>query len=332
MMLQDYEIDWDNINEKLSKMNAKRILIELPEGLKIYIFEIMKKLINFEIYFSGENIYGACDVSDLSSKFDAVLHFGHAEIPNINYGGKVIFVEMRNKININENLINKIVQLNCKKIGLLATIQYIDFLSKIPEILSKNNIEIFIGHGDSRLKYPGQVLGCDFSSALKIMKEVECFLVIADGEFHAIGIAISTGMKTFALNPITEELKEININEFLKKRYMIIEKASKSKSVGIIVSSKIGQSRYEIAKSLMKKIEESGRKAAIIVMNEITPYKIKNLPFDVFVNTACPRISTDDAENYEYKMLTPMEMEMAIGVRQMYPYVMDMISQISPLR
>ena len=43
MMLQDYEIDWDNINEKLSKMNAKRILIELPEGLKIYIFEIMKK-------------------------------------------------------------------------------------------------------------------------------------------------------------------------------------------------------------------------------------------------------------------------------------------------
>ncbi|MGC8993086.1 MAG: hypothetical protein ACP5JE_05995, partial [Thermoplasmata archaeon] len=49
----------EKIKENLRKDN--RILIELPEGLKYLIPEIRSYLRDFDILFSGENIYGACD-------------------------------------------------------------------------------------------------------------------------------------------------------------------------------------------------------------------------------------------------------------------------------
>ncbi len=327
-MLENYDIDWEGLKNNLKKLNPKRIFVELPEGLKPYIFEIMKNLEGFELYFSGENIYGACDVPETSKNFDVTLHFGHSEIPNINYGGKIIFVEMKRKMEMDEKIISKFINLKCSKIGLLATVQYIDHMKKLSMVLSAAGIKILVTQGDSRLKYPGQVLGCDFSAAMKIGAEVDCFVVIADGEFHARGVAISTGKRTYSFDPIRGEINEINIEKLLRQRYAMIEKARSSRFVGIIVSQKIGQIRWNLALSLKEKIEKFNKKAAIIIMDEINPYKIRNLPMDIFVNTACPRVSTDDSESFDYKLITPQEMEMALGVRPMYPYFMDMIHNV----
>lgn len=325
-MLDDYEIDWTKIRKNLKHLKAKSVFVELPEGVKGAIFEIQEMLSEFSPVFSGENVYGACDT--IYTDADVTLHFGHSAIPNLDYGKKIIFVEMRRKIVIDEKRLGRMPEIGCRSVGLLATVQYIHLLPVIDSILRKKGIECIISTGDSRLAYPGQVLGCDFSAATSITASVDCFIVVADGEFHAAGIAISTGKRTYSLNPITSEIKEVNIDGFLRRRYAMVERAMKAKNVAILVSGKIGQMRISLARWLKSRLENAGKRAVIVFMNDISPQKIRNIPADIFVNTACPRISLDDEELYDYRIVTPQEMEMAIGERPLDQYAVDMINYV----
>ena len=51
---------------------------------------------------------------------------------------------------------------------------------------------IFVGNA-GRLKYSGQILGCDFSNALDVLENVEAFVFFGGGRFHAMGVALATG-------------------------------------------------------------------------------------------------------------------------------------------
>ncbi|MGC9200733.1 MAG: diphthamide synthesis protein, partial [Candidatus Aenigmatarchaeota archaeon] len=68
--------------EKMKKIKAKRIFVQLPEGLKTKSLEISDVLEKnqLEPIISLETTFGACDLRDeeaLRLKCDAILHFGH---------------------------------------------------------------------------------------------------------------------------------------------------------------------------------------------------------------------------------------------------------------
>jgi 2-(3-amino-3-carboxypropyl)histidine synthase len=48
-------------------------------------------------------------------------------------------------------------------------------------------------------------------------------------------------------------------------------------------------------------------------MDEVTPDRLRNFAMDAFVNTGCPRITTDDGPQFHKPMLTPGEYEIAVG-------------------
>ncbi len=48
----------------------------------------------------------------------------------------------------------------------------------------------------------------------------------------------------------------------------------------------------------------------------IGPDLIDFYPVDAFVNTACPRIAIDDAVRYRKPLITPFELEVALGEKQ----------------
>ena len=50
-------------------------------------------------------------------------------------------------------------------------------------------------------------------------------------------------------------------------------------------------------------------------MDEVTPDRLRNFDMDAFVNTGCPRITTDDGPRFHKPMLTPGEYECAVGIR-----------------
>ncbi len=313
----------EKIKENLRKDN--RILIELPEGLKYLIPEIRSYLRDFDILFSGENIYGACD-SCQDCDVDSIIHIGHSEIPNMPLKKNTYFVEYFKRIEKYPNL-DIMRNENCKNVGLFASVQYVKELEKVKDYLESNGINAFIGTGDKRLKHKGQILGCNFSS-YDIIRSVDCNIVLTDGIFHPLGLSLYSNKKTFQLNPIDGELKKINNEMFIKKRYLMMEKALNCKAFGILVSKKVGQSRIFVARKLKYLADSNKKYSEIIIMDEINNYKLKNLPFDCFINTACPRISIDDQENFEKIVLTAVEGAYVLMDKLPSKYFMDVIIEV----
>jgi len=77
-----------------------------------------------------------------------------------------------------------------------------------------------------------------------------------------------------------------------------------SKADSILVTIKPGQQYFTLAKKLKEKLEEQGKKAYVFVDNTFDLNTLENYPFiKAWVNTACPRIGTDDIVNIEQPMI-----------------------------
>jgi 2-(3-amino-3-carboxypropyl)histidine synthase len=94
---------------------------------------------------------------------------------------------------------------------------------------------------------------------------------------------------------------------------------------GIIVSTKIGQNRIELANRLAGIAKKHGKYAQLIMMDLVTPDQLLAFKVDAYVNTACPRITIDDAERFHVPILTPQEFEIVIGERKWDDLKMDEI-------
>lgn len=79
----EYDLEIDRIVKEIKRLKAKKVCIQLPDGLKPQATKIvnsLKKEVNSEIYlWSGSN-FGACDIpSQLKNlKFDLIINFGHS--------------------------------------------------------------------------------------------------------------------------------------------------------------------------------------------------------------------------------------------------------------
>jgi 2-(3-amino-3-carboxypropyl)histidine synthase len=315
--MKEYNLNWEEIRKTLSNKKIKKILIQLPEGLKQYYSYISDQLDGFEIMFSADPCFGACDIPDNLNGADIILHFGHSVIPNMRIDVPIYFLEMRSNIDIS-GLVGKFVKKEkYKRIGLTATLQYIDTLPRISEYLEKKEIISFIGESDSRITYNGQILGCNFSSARAIANKVDCFIIVSDGDFHAIGIEMATGKKVYILDPLRKEIRTVTdkVDKITRQRFAAIANAKNAKSFALIVSTKAGQIRAKYAEKLKKIIEKQNKSAFLVYMDLIDPSQLLNYKVDAFVSFACPRIAIDDWSRFNKPIITPIELEIAVGIR-----------------
>jgi 2-(3-amino-3-carboxypropyl)histidine synthase len=124
-----------------------------------------------------------------------------------------------------------------------------------------------------------------------------------------------------ALDPLTGFAQEVTADALLRRRFAIMEKARGSKSVGIIVSTKSGQQRMDLAHRLAL----LSPSAVIVTMREVNPDELLNLGFACYVNTACPRLAYDDQVRFPVPVLSPQEFEILCGVRTWDAYTIDEI-------
>lgn len=329
--MHDFEID--RIVKTIEDKGYKVIGLQLPEGLKDNATEIcdaIRDKSGCEVVISANPCYGACDLVDGPMKHlgvDVLFHFGHSPI----FGKCEIPVEY---ISVQKDsdplpLIRKNLGRFSKRVGLVTTIQHIHTLEKARKLLEKEGFVVRIGKGGGRVKHEGQVLGCSFASATSVADDVENFIYIGSGNFHPLGVALATGKRTFAVDPLLREVRDMEplTERILRQRYAKIAKAQEAETFGIIIGEKRGQMRKDLAFKLKDLIEEKGRKAYLIYLREITPENL--LPFrklHAFVNTACPRISIDDALRFKRPLLTPVELEIVLGERDWKDYTLDEMS------
>lgn len=80
----DYALEIDRIAERISKMKAKKVCIQLPDGLKPRAGEIQKELekkTTATILIWAGSCFGACDTPQGLDKLgvDLLVQFGHSE-------------------------------------------------------------------------------------------------------------------------------------------------------------------------------------------------------------------------------------------------------------
>jgi len=236
---------------------------------------------------------------------------------------------------LGEHQIKKVVEkaipsIDGKQVGLVTTAQHGDFLDEAKKILEKNGFDVIIGYGFSRIKFAGQVLGCNFSAATSVKDDVDLFLFIGSGDFHPLGLMLSTGKPVIACDPYTNKVKYKELEDLkdivLRQRYGAIARSQDAKSFGILVSTKKGQQRMELALEMKKKLENKGKKPYIIALNYFLPSNIETFRnIDCFVSVACPRIAIDDYMQYETPIITPVELDIVLGLKKWKNYQFDEI-------
>ncbi len=327
-----YDVDFTSAISELKRLKARVVALQVPEGLKkrAYQFaEDLEKQSGAEVLVVAEPCFGACDIpSSLFEMVDAIVNVGHSPIPSVKFGKPVVFVPARSKIPVTDQL-KKSVGLLQEPVGVLATSQHLLELDEVIEGLESMGIKTKISEGDSRISHAGEILGCNYTAATALAKDVNSYLLIGSGSFHALGVHLATGKKIVVLDPNLEEPREIDQikDKMLRQRHAVIERAENARVFGIIIGEKIGQRRMRRAKELRKLLRWKRKDAALILMDKFDPDKLRSLSFDAYVSTACPRIAIDDVAMYDKPLLTPQELEIVLGVRKWENYTFDQMTE-----
>ena len=327
-MLFDLQID--TIESWIRGRGFASVALQLPEGLKLRapeLSDIIFKDTGAKVVILGYPCYGACDLfTDYRRYAEALVHFGHSPIPNLPQDDNVLYIEARANVEIDDSL-NACIDKLPQRLGLLASVQYVHLLPKAKEILEASGRTVSIGKGDGRIFYPGQVLGCNCSSAVAIQDDVDGFLFLGEGDFHPLAAAFGLKKEVSILNPVTGEFRNVDEkrDRILRKRFAAICAAEKAQSYLVIVCGKVGQCRADAADAIEGKLRAAGKTVYRLVTDEITPAALIHYRVDAYVNTACPRIAMDDSVRYERPMLTIPEAEIVLGLRTWDDYVFDSI-------
>lgn len=326
----DYDYKIDTIKDKIQELNAKNVILQFPEGLKtdaIMVAEEINSVVNdVNIIIDADPCFGACDLADnkVNGHVDLVVHFAHTALP-IKTECPVLYIEAHSSADINAPILDAINKLDddVKTIGLVTTTQHIHKLDDMIEIFKSNGYNVVLDNGVGTSS--GQVLGCNFTSIKNL--NVDVIVYVGSGDFHALGVKLFTKKPVILADPFTGQARDIDkfYDKILRIRFARITKAKSAKSYGIIISSKKGQLRFELALKLRDLLEEHGLKAQILNMDYIAPDRLLPFNLDAFVMTACPRIAIDDSAMYKKPVITPQELEIVLGLREWEDYMMDEI-------
>jgi 2-(3-amino-3-carboxypropyl)histidine synthase len=325
-----YDLEEARLTDEIKKRASRRVLLQLPEGLKPQAARLAEKLqaaTGAEVLVCGDPCYGACDLA-LSQmrelRADLLIHVGHAPIPNGDAHDDIVYVEARSDENIEKPLAEALKLLKDEKsTGLAASVQHLHLLKTAKEWLEQAGKTVWIGKASGRLKHDGQILGCDYGSVLSIADKVESFVVIAGGDFHALGVSLSTGKRTIVADPYQQTARDTAqiVDKILRQRYATILKFKEAGRVGIVVGLKSGQTNLALARRLKTLLEQNGKNCTLIVSSELIPEAIESFTdLDGIVETACPRVAIDDRSRYHKPVVNPEEALIAIGKRSWEEY------------
>ena len=271
--------------DQVRKTGAKRIMLQLPAGLKTKTVGIAKELEKngIQVVLANDPCYGACDLADEEARqadCEILVHVGHTKFyRDFKTAVPVVYFPWAVDIVLDEVDFSPIKE---GKIGLLTTVQHMTLLSDVKAMLEKAGKEAVIG---------GQVLGCWFANAEKIEEKVDAFLYVGSGRFHPLGLK---SKKIYALDIERMRVEEVDTSVLEKRRYANVYNAKNARTFAVLVTTKKGQNQLlGQAEELKNNIEKNGRIAVVVVMHEINDTALLGIKADAFVNTACPRIVED---------------------------------------
>lgn len=294
-------IDEEKIVSEIKKRRPKVVLFNAPDGLLAKTQALASKLeasLDVKAITIVDPCYGICDTVDEEAErlgADVAFHIGH-NVAVEKKGEKTVLIDAIDDVAFDDAIKIAIPFFRgYERVGLCTISPHLHQLQRAKGLLEGGNIKAVMGRGRGLLR-DGQVLGCDFHTAFSIRDRVEAFAFLGQSRFHAVGVALATGRRSFMLDPYYKEVLDVAplAADVLKKAILSTYKALDATTFGIIIGLKEGQRRVKRAEELSKDLERHGKKAFLIAMREITNDRLNQLQgIDAFIQTACPRISMD---------------------------------------
>ena len=147
---------------------------------------------------------------------------------------------------------------------------------------------------------------------------MDSILYVGSGNFHPMGVQLSTTVPVIAADPFTGEARKVDIERIMRQRYAIMAKALDAKKWGVIVGMKPGQQRLELAKRIKQIAGDAGAHhhprdhagSAHLVQGG-------RLRLD-----GLPRVAIDDSSRFTVPVLTPVEFDIIKGLKKWDQYMM----------
>ncbi|MDG6939207.1 MAG: diphthamide biosynthesis enzyme Dph2 [Nitrososphaerota archaeon] len=297
----------DQIDKIIEREKPKRVGLEAPDGLLDHLLRLSQEITKkhgVETVVLLDNTWGTCDLVNFDVKrlgVDLVFNIGHSiGVEKLGRHTYLIDAEYRADFRpVLDRAVELLRKSGYSSVGVVTISNHKSQLDAAIEYLRQKGIEAQKGEAEGPL-FDGQVFGCNFHSARKIIGDVQAFLFMGQSRFHSLGVCLSTRKPTFMLDPFFNEVVNIAPEAalFEKKAILSIYKARDARSFGIIMSLKEGQLFRKQALELKQELEKLGKVVQLFSLREITAQRLKALRgIDAFIETACPRVSMD---NYDF--------------------------------
>ncbi|CAI8156359.1 MAG: Uncharacterised protein [Methanobacteriota archaeon] len=356
MDLERHDFQLEELIKRIEENDHRLVALQIPEGLKMQALEMMDEIeeeTSAKVILAADPCYGACDLVHDKMKLmgvELVAHMGHSQM-NIDSGMPTQFIDVtydgdpeitpvlpilakhkaiadarfaEGVVDLSEeeaqdrfvDAVGRVAPLTGTKLGLVGSIQHLHLIFEFKEKFEKAGFDVVVPVGGARLTFPGQVLGCNYSGD---DSDIGHYIFLGSGDFHPIGLVLHTGKPLAMLDPYSGDASEMSferIERILRQRFGLIMAIQDSQTFAILIGEKPGQMRRTLALRLKKVLAKHGKKGYLLALEHIGPDLIDFYPVDAFVNTACPRIAIDDSVRYGKPLVTPFELEVALGEKK----------------
>ena len=294
-------IDEERIFEIIGEKKPVSVALNGPDGILPQVQEAASKIMNrfgIPAYILADTTWGTCDLNSRGAEVlsaEILFNIGHS-INVENYERGVYLIDAFDNITFDGVAAKATGVLAGKTVSLITDSQHLNQIDAVRQIFESAGIQVRIGGGKGQLN-DGQVFGCEFYPAMETREAVDANVFLGQSNFHAAGIALSTNIPTYILDPYFNEIREVSefAQKLQKKATLAIYKAAEAQTFGVIVGLKEGQLSKTTGLKFKRELEKEGKSVQLFAMTDITNDRLQNFKgIDAFIQVACPRISTDN--------------------------------------
>ncbi|KEP54560.1 diphthamide biosynthesis protein [Rhizoctonia solani 123E] len=321
-------------------------------------------------YVLADTTYGSCCVDEVAAAHidaDVVVHYGHtclsptSRLPVIYVFGKRP-IDMQDCVNQLSLVVRPhLTDANPRKSLILKSdVSYAYSTGEIQKSLQKEFSDVEIVVPDVPTKYipppsasamapyapvdPDQPSGpisptiknTGLATSPEGILANECLILYIGGESLALTNFLLThsSSEVVSYDPQTKSIRRETgtVNKLLMRRYAIIQKARDADVIGILVGTLGVASYLPLMAHLRRLISKAQKKCYTISVGKLNPAKLANfMEIECFVLVACPENSVIDSKEFYRPIVTPFELEIALGTDRSWTgeYVLDFDQMLS---
>lgn len=300
------------MHEIVREKSPASVALNGPEGMLPQVQRAASAIsgkFGIPAYVLGDATWGACDLNMAGARTlaaDILFNIGHT-VSTEQVGRGAYMINAYDDVRFDKVAARAAALLAGRTVSLLTDSQHLDQVGAVRGILEAGGAAVVVGQGKGQLN-DGQVFGCEFYPALDAAgqgggggegreKAADCNAFMGQSTFHAAGVALATGLPTYVLDPYFGEVRDVT--EFAaglrKKATLAVYKAAEAESFGVVVGLRDGQMSKTAGLRVKRELEAAGKSVQLIALTDITNDALRRFTgIDAFVQSACPRISTDN--------------------------------------